>query len=352
MTERMFLLTITSKDFGNGMTLYSLTNKHGVILKVTDFGARIVQFSVPTNKKDSHSIVLGFNSTRDYLENDLYFGATIGRTAGRIINGNFTLDNLNYQTTIDSSTNNTLHGGSPSFESKKWSTQLIQSESDTAITFCLKSPDGENGFPGNLAVSVTYILTENNECKITYHATTDAPSIFNPTNHVYFNLTGDPTQSIGDHELLIQANEFIPLKSDVTPIGVTKSVENTAFDFQKIKKIKQALDSNDSQILMMGGLDHPFILTNHDLIHPDALLISPDQTIQLELYTDQPAVVLFSANFSDSNLIFQDKKLTNHGGITLETQIPPGAERFHHFGELAIRPEKPYDSTTIFKVIF
>ncbi|MFS7261476.1 galactose-1-epimerase [Carnobacterium divergens] len=345
-------MTLTSKDFGNGMTLYSLTNKNGVILKVTDFGARIVQLAIPTNKKELRSIVLGFDSTRDYLENDLYFGATIGRTAGRIIEGTFTLDNLNYQTTVDPLTKNTLHGGSPSFESKKWSTQLVQSEPEPAITFCLKSPDGENGFPGNLTVSVTYTLTDNNECKITYHATADVPSIFNPTNHVYFNLTGDPTQSVADHELLIQADEFIPLKSDVTPLGVTKSVENTAFDFQKIKKIKEALDSNDSQILMMGGLDHPFILTNHDLIHPDVLLISPDQTIQLELYTDQPAVVLFSANFSDSTLTFHDKKLVNHGGLTLETQIPPGAERFHHFGDLAIRPEKPYDSTTMFKVIF
>lgn len=345
-------MTIASKDFGNGMTLYSLINKNGLILKVTDFGARIVCLAVPTNETDLRSIVLGFNSANDYLENDLYFGATIGRVAGRIIEGSFTLDNLIYQTAIDPSTKNTLHGGFPSFESKKWHTQLTQSGPEPAITFCLKSHDGENGFPGNLTISVTYTLTKNNECKITYHATTDVPSIFNPTNHVYFNLTGDPTQSIADHELLIHANEFIPLKSDVTPLGITKKVKNTAFDFQKVKKIKQALDSDDSQILMMGGLDHPFILANHDLIHPDALLISPDQTIQLELYTDQPSVVLFSANFPDSHLIFQDKKLAKHGGITLETQIPPGAERFHHFGELAIRPEKPYDSTTIFKVIF
>lgn len=220
------------------------------------------------------------------------------------------------------------------------------------MKFWLESPAGENGFPGNLTVSVTYTLTEENEWQIEYQATTDEQTLFNPTNHVYFNLTGNPTIPIDAHELQINAQKFVPLDERVLPLGELASVDQTAFDLQKPKKLAEVFSSTDEQIQKMNGFDHPFILTNHDLINPDVILKSPTKDITLEMFTDQPSVVIFSANFADNGPDIQGQKLVNHGALTFETQVCPGAERFPLFGSITLSPEQEFHSTTRFKLIY
>ena len=322
-------MTISTESFGQGMLLYTLTNKNGVTLKVTDFGARIVALDVPLTKNESRSLVLGFPSADEYLSKDLYFGATIGRTAGRIADGSFELAGKTYQTMINTPTQTTLHGGTPGFESKKWHSEIQEAQVNPSVKFWLESPAGENGFPGNLTVSVTYTLTEENEWQIEYQATTDEQTLFNPTNHVYFNLTGNPAIPIDAHELQINAQKFVPLDERVLPFGELASVDQTAFDLQKPKKLAEVFSSNDEQIQKMNGFDHPFILT-----------------------TDQPSVVIFSANFADDGPDIQGQKLVNHGALTFETQVCPGAERFPLFGSITLSPEQEFHSTTRFKLIY
>lgn len=175
------------------------------------------------------------------------------------------------------------------------------------MKFWLESPAGENGFPGNLTVSVTYTLTEENEWQIEYQATTDEQTLFNPTNHVYFNLTGNPTIPIDAHELQINAQKFVPLDERVLPLGELASVDQTAFDLQKPKKLAEVFSSTDEQIQKMNGFDHPFILTNHDLINPDVILKSPTKDITLEMFTDQPSVVIFQQILLITVPIFKGK---------------------------------------------
>ena len=352
MKEGLIILTISTESFGQGMLLYTLTNKNGVTLKATDFGARIVALDVPLTKNESRSLVLGFPSADEYLSKDLYFGATIGRTAGRIADGSFELAGKKYQTMINTPTQTTLHGGTPGFESKKWHSEIQEAQANPSVKFWLESPAGENGFPGNLTVSVTYTLTEENEWQIEYQATTDEQTLFNPTNHVYFNLTGNPTIPIDAHELQINAQKFVPLDERVLPLGELASVDQTAFDLQKPKKLAEVFSSTDEQIQKMNGFDHPFILTNHDLINPDVILKSPTKDITLEMFTDQPSVVIFSANFADNGPDIQGQKLVNHGALTFETQVCPVAERFPLFGSIILSPEQEFHSTTRFKLIY
>ena len=253
---------------------------------------------------------------------------------------------------INTPTQTTLHGGTPGFESKKWHSEIQEAQANPSVKFWLESPAGENGFPGNLTVSVTYTLTEENEWQIEYQATTDEQTLFNPTNHVYFNLTGNPTIPIDAHELQINAQKFVPLDERVLPLGELASVDQTAFDLQKPKKLAEVFSSTDEQIQKMNGFDHPFILTNHDLINPDVILKSPTKDITLEMFTDQPSVVIFSANFADNGPDIQGQKLVNHGALTFETQVCPGAERFPLFGSITLSPEQEFHSTTRFKLIY
>ncbi|MBL1229181.1 galactose mutarotase [Enterococcus sp. BWB1-3] len=342
-------MKLTQKPFGNGATLYSLENGKGVIMEITDLGARIVRLLVPIGE-EKRNIVLGFDSAEEYEEKDLYFGATIGRVAGRILNGTFTMDGKTVQIERAEDQLHTLHGGILGFEAKTWLAETKEEESKASVTFSLVSPAGENGFPGELAVSVTYSLNEENEWEVVYHAKTTQPTLFNPTNHVYFNLLGDPAAVIDDHELMVRAEEYAPVNEDITVKGERVSVEGTAFDFRKGKKLAEAFNSEDQQIIQTKGMDHPFFLKKESSKEPNATLISPDNRIEVEVFTDRSAVVIFTANFSGEGPIMQGEKMVDHGGITFETQEAPGAEHFSEFGDITLRPEKAYYSSTIYKI--
>lgn len=338
-------MPITIQNFGQGYHLLVLTNKQGLQLAVTDLGARIVSLKI-----GDRELVLGFDSAQEYLEKDAYIGASIGRTAGRIEEGHFILDDHTYQLSVDPATGHSLHGGSPGFETKKWSYQMIEDVQKDSVIFTTESSDGEHGFPGNLRVEVRYTLTQDNIWRITTRGVSDQATLFNPTNHVYFNLSGDITQPINQHILWLDSDKFAPLRADSIPLGKKSSVANTPFDFQKPKQLTTVFESDFNQKILFDGIDHPFFLKEQRLDKVAAFLISPDEKIKVSVATDAPSIVVFTANFGENTPEMRGKNLSNHGGITFETQIAPGAEQFSNFGDIKLPPNTVFETTTEFKI--
>ncbi|MEI5995320.1 aldose epimerase family protein [Candidatus Enterococcus mansonii] len=342
-------LKLSKKNFGETAVLYSLTNDADVTMTVTDLGARIVDLIVPVDGK-SRNIVLGFDSAKEYLDKDMYFGATIGRVAGRIKNGSFAIDTQNYQLPVDPKNGHTLHGGLDSFEAKMWASETKETDNSLSVIFTYTSPDGENGFPGEVKATVTYTLTNDNEWIIDYYADTDKPTLYNPTNHVYFNLSGDVTQSVDQHELFVDADRIAVVDSDTTVTGELRSVIDTPFDFRNSGKMNQVFQTTYEQNQLVNGLDHPFMLNHVGFEKPQAIITAPEKDLSVEMYTDRPAVVIFTAQFGEEGPELRGNKLVNHGGITLETQVSPGAVEFEGFGDIVLYPKTPYQSRTIYKI--
>ncbi|MGX7137074.1 aldose epimerase family protein [Enterococcus silesiacus] len=345
----MECLKVSKRKFGETAILYSLTNDNGLTMNVTNLGARIVDLIVPVNGEE-RNIVLGFGSEEEYRTKDMYFGATIGRVAGRIKHGSFSIGDQNYQLPVSSENGHTLHGGAESFEAKIWDVEVQEKNDQVAILFSYVSPNGENGFPGELKAHVTYSLTNNNEWIIDYQAETDQPTLYNPTNHVYFNLTGDVTQSVSEHELIVDADRFAVVDSDTTVTGELHSVEETPFDFRESKSMNQVFETSYEQNTLVNGLDHPFLLNQIGFNKPQAIITAPKQDLSVEMYTDRPAVVIFTAQFGETAPEVRGKKLVNHGGLTLETQVSPGAIEFDGFGDIILYPETRYKSRTVYKI--
>lgn len=347
--REMKVLKISNQKFGENAILYSLTNDNGLTMNVTDLGARIVDLIVPVNG-EKRNIVLGFETGEEYLAKDMYFGATIGRVAGRIKHGSFSINDQNYQLPVSPENGHTLHGGAESFEAKIWEAEIEEKSNHISVAFSYVSSDGENGFPGELKAHVTYTLTNENEWIIDYQAETDQPTLYNPTNHVYFNLTGDVTQSVGEHGLFVDADRFAVVDSYTTVTGELRSVKETPFDFRKSKSMNQVFETSYDQNTLVNGLDHPFMLNQTGFNKPQAIITAPKKDLSVEMYTDQPAVVIFTAQFGENGPEVRGKKLVNHGGLTLETQVSPGAIEFEDFGEIILYPENAYKSRTIFKI--
>ncbi|SJZ92581.1 aldose 1-epimerase [Pilibacter termitis] len=344
-------MKITQEPFGEGYTLITLENDNGVKLAFSDLGARIVSMKVPKDE-GFRELVLGFDSAKEYLEKDTFMGATIGRVAGRIANGTFEVGDDHYHIPTNN-LGNTLHGGTPSFDSAKWVFKTKETERSASIEFQLFSPDGENGFPGNLTVTVTYTFDNTNTWTIDYSATTDKETLFNPTNHVYFNFTGHPSQTVDEHTLQLSSDMFLlthPL--DNTVIGEVKKVDRTPFDFRKPKVLREVFQSDFPQKNQVDGIDHPFLLDSLSEDVPHAVLSLPKDDISIKMFTEETSVVVFTANFGEDTYEMRGEKLANHSGVTLETQNPPGSEQFTQFGEIEITPDRGFRSTTKFEIYF
>jgi len=337
-------MQITQRDFGSDYQIITIENENGFHLSVTDLGARIV--SLGRDKE----LVLGFDSAEEYLEKDPFIGATIGRTAGRIENGRFTLDGKNYQVSVDPVTGHSLHGGKPGFETKKWTYTIENSEDEASVVFTATSLDGEHGFPGNLEIEVRHTLTQDNVWRVTTKGISDQTTLFNPTNHVYFNLTGDVTQSIDEHKLWLASESFAALRPDTIPTGDIVDTKGTAFDFQTARALADVFASEFEQKNLCNGLDHPFFLKERSLHKPAAKLTSPDEKIELTVSTDLSSVVIFTANFGEDGPMIHGEKLAHHGGITFETQIAPGAEHYSTFGSITLPANEPFETTTEYKI--
>lgn len=299
-----------------------------------DYGCTILSLCIPDRTGTLRDIVLGFDQLEGYLQSPHYIGCIIGRYANRIRQGQFVLNDNHYSLPINQTPHH-LHGGIQGFDKKIWSTTPLNNEHGAGIAFHLTSPDGDQGYPGNLTVEVRYQLDNDNTFSITYHALSDQDTIVNLTQHSYFNLGGD--SDILDHQLTIHGNFYLPLDEMMIPTGELRGVVNTPFDFRISKTVGRDIRSDDSQIQLAHGFDHTWVLQSDSSLHPAAILYDPNSGCKMEMLTTQPGLQLYTANFLEGiHLAKNHLPLKPHMGLCLETQ---------HFPDSPNRPEFP--STTL-----
>ena len=341
-----------TEHMGMQTDLYTLTNDNGMEVCFTNFGGRIVSILVPDRHGNMLDVCLGHDSIADYIRygyQGCNFGALIGRYGNRIKDGMFTLDGIAYQLPRNND-GNCLHGGGDiAFHNRMWQAQPI---SNSSIAFTTISPDGEDGFPGNLSVKVTYTLTNDNAITITYEATTDKPTVINLTNHCYFCLSGDPTRDVMDEVLYLNADAYTPVDANVAVTGEIAMVENTPFDFRTPTRIGDRInDTTHQQIVNGRGYDHNWLLnTNGDINAVAATLYDPTSGIQMTIYTDQPGVQFYAGNFLDGS--FMGKKGVAYplrSGLCFETQHYPDSPNQPAFPSTTLRPGETYTTSTIYQ---
>lgn len=344
-------MDISIKDFGkvSGTVIkeYTLTNQHGVSLSAMTYGAAITSIQVPDKNGQLQNIILGYDDLNEYVNNRPFYGATVGRIAGRIDKGRFTLDGKSYQLKTNEKGNH-LHGGENGLDTQIWTVETVSNENEAQVTFTYTSPDNENGYPGNLTVQVTYMLTESNEWKIHYQATTDKTTLFNPTNHVYFNLSGDPTKAINQHTLTLTSDLFAELREDSIPTGALLPVKDTPFDFTTADTINKGFESTHPQNQLVSGYDHPFVL-EHLPEKPEATLYDPTSGRRVQMVTDRDAVVIYATNTLDGRHDTDGKPEESYAGITLETQNLPNAINQKGFGKVILVPDEVFHSETTYR---
>jgi aldose 1-epimerase len=331
--------------------IYTLKNERGMSVSISNYGGHILSINVPDKNGKFSDITLGCDSLKQYLEGTPFFGPIVGRFGNRIAKGKFTLDGKEYSLFINNSPN-TLHGGKEGFDKKLWAATIIDGP-EPALLLKYTSPDMEEGYPGNLAVEVTYTLLKNNSLKIDYKAITDKPTVVNLTNHAYFNLaSADGSQNVLNHELTIMADKITPIDANLIPTGELALVKDTPFDFQKSTKIGARLDDiTNEQIKFGGGYDHNFVFTdNSKNMKLGAIVYEPTSGRVMEMYTTEPAVQLYTGNFLDGKIKAKNSKLTygKRTGFCLETQHFPDSPNQPAFPSTVLRPGETYTSSTIY----
>ena len=337
---------------GKKTALHVLKNSRGMEVCVTNFGGRIVSVMVPDRNGVFRDVVLGFDKVSDYFpENNLSdFGASIGRYANRIAGGRLVIDGAEYGLPLNDNGVNCLHGGTLG-----WQYQVYDVEEADAkhIRLVRHSPDGDNGFPGNVRASVTYTLTEDNRIDISYEAETDAPTVINMTNHSYFNLSGNPAEhSVCDDYMFVNAGYFTPTDANLIPTGEIVPVEGTPLDFRNgLHRIGDRIDRTDCEaIVFAGGYDHNWILDNKgDETLPAATVVCPETGISLDVYTCEPGIQIYSGNFLDGTVA--GKHGVAYGrrtGICLESQHYPDSPNKPQWPSVELRPGEKYTSHCVF----
>lgn len=332
----------------HSVNLYTLKNKNGMEVCITNFGGRIVSVMVPDKNGNMKDVVLGFDSIADYVNIPSDFGASIGRYANRIKDGKIVIDG----DTIQLPQNNfghCLHGGP-----KGWQYQVYEAKQidGTKLELVRQSPDGDENFPGNVTAKVTYTLTDDNSIDISYEATTDKKTVINMTNHSYFNLSGDAQTPITDHLLYVNADKFTPVDSTFMTTGEVLDVKGTPMDFTVAKTVGQDIDKYEYDQLKNGnGYDHNWVLnTNGDIKQVAARLTSPVSGITLEVYTDEPGIQVYSGNFLDGTVKGKKSIVYNQrAAICLETQHYPDSPNKPEWPSVLLEPGKTYRSHCIFK---
>lgn len=332
--------------------LYTIKNNNGIVMQVTNYGAKIVTLFVPDKDGNFKDIVFGYDNIKDYLDGDKYFGAIVGRYANRIAGGKFVLDGTEYHIPANDGGKNALHGGDSGFDDAVWTGEVLQNPNGEAVKLTLYSPDGDQGFPGNLFVEVMYTLTDKNELIVDYSAVTDKPTVVNLSQHSYFNLHGQDSGPILNQELVINADRFTPVDQALIPTGELRPVDGTAFDFRTPHLIGERIANGEEQIILGGGYDHNFIL-NKD--NPDTLTFAASAYDILsgrfmEVYTTQPAIQFYTGNFLDGTQKGKGGVIYNYRtGFCLETQHYPDSPNHPDFPSTVLRPGEEFKSQTIFR---
>jgi aldose 1-epimerase len=325
---------------------YTLTNSNNVSLSVLTYGAIISKLQMPDKNGQVEDITMNVKTLGEMVETRPFHGAIIGRVSGRIANGEYT--NGTKEVSLDQNEGeNTLHGGHTGIDQHLWKAETEEYEDQTSLILTTVSPDGEGGFPGDVTVTVTYTLTEQNEVKLKYEATTNKRTLFNPTNHVYFNLNGDYNEPIYNHDIQVNSDKFAVLDDENIPTGELKDVDGTGFDMRTLTNVESVVKSADQQIVDRNGLDHPFVL-NKEKDTPEAVLKEKDSGRVLKMKTDADAVVIFTHNSAQEPANEDEEILPVHGGITLETCVLPDAVNQENFGSIWLVPGEEFSSETTF----
>ena len=340
--------SFTASNFGRApdgsqAQLYSLTNKHGLVAKITDYGGILTELHVPDRSGRNENVVLGFASLDKYVAGHPFFGATTGRVANRIGKGRFTLDGKEYTLAVNNGPNS-LHGGKVGFDKKMWKAEPKSTDDGPSLRLTYTSPDGEEGYPGNLNTTVVYTLTNDDELRIDYTATTDKPTIVNLTNHSYFNLAGVGIGTILDHVLELNAYKYTVFDATQIPTGEIKPVEGTPLDFRKATPIGQRIEQVDG-----GGYDHNFVLNGKTgQMKLCARVRDPGSGRVMEIRTTEPGVQLYTANGLNGSITgVSGKPYPKYGAFCLETQHYPDSVNHPEFPSVVLRPGETYHTTTL-----
>lgn len=329
---------------GNDIFSYTLDNENGLCATILNYGG-IIQKLIYKGT----DVVLGYDCFEDYVYDEEYFGAIVGRNSNRIENSEFELNGKKYKLNENDGKHN-LHGGIVGFNKKCWSASFIDSEEPSISLFSI-SPDGEEGYPGNLKINVTYTITKDNSLKIYYEGMSDADTVLNMTNHTYFNLNGHSSGDICCHSLWLNSCFYTPNTRECVPTGEILSVENTPFDFTEEKTFKEKFDSGHPQIEMFGGFDHNIVLTGVGY-RKAAKLCGDKSGICMEMYTDRPGMQLYTANSLGKISNCKDgAEYTAYSGVCLETQTFPNSMKFSHFPSGILEKNKKYSTMTVYKFL-
>ncbi|MFC3345916.1 aldose epimerase family protein [Streptomyces echinoruber] len=333
---------------GTKVYAWSLHNG-GTRLTVLSYGGIVHSLEIPDRHGRYANVSLGFDTLDDYVTSSPYFGALIGRYGNRIAKGRFTLDGKTYQLSVNDG-ENSLHGGTQGFDKRVWDVEPFTEGTDVGLRLYYTSADGEMGYPGTLRTKVTYTLNRRGEWRIDYEATTDRPTIVNLTNHTYWNLAGEGSGSIEDHELSIAASRYTPTDSGLIPTGELAKVAGTPFDFRRAKPIGRDLRAGHPQQVQAKGYDHNWVLDKGVTARPEpvATLRDPRSGRTLRIATDQPGLQFYSGNFLDGTLVGTSGRAYRQGdALCLETQHFPDSPNHAHFPSTVLRPGRTYRTTTI-----
>ncbi len=340
-----------SLDGGQDVHCYTMKNQSGMTVTICEFGGAITEICVPDKLGRHSNVVAGYDSLRDYVLGDGYLGALIGRTSNRIAKGRFTLDGVEYRLDINDGPNS-LHGGKVGYSHRVWNVKAVDGD-EPKLILTLHSPDGEENYPGNVDVTVTYALLVSNALSIHYQATTDRRTPVSMTNHVYFNLGGYASGKVLDHVLQMDANAYLPLNSKLIPTGEIRSVKGTPFDFREPKTIGKDFYEENEDLAIAAGYDHCMCFTGGETKEPvlRVEVYEPNSQRIMKMFTNQPCVQLYTGNFlgNPEHPLKGGYPQMKQGAFCLETQKMPDAVNHPRFTNVILEPGETYEHTTIYQ---
>jgi len=350
-TDRISVRHFGELDDGRSVKIFTLKNKQGTRVEIMDLGAIIVSLNTVDALGNFADITLGYDEPQDYLTANTYMGAVVGRYGNRIANGKFSLSSVEY-TLARNNGDNALHGGIVGFDKKIWQTSSSSDRTSAELTLALISEDGDEGYPGQLNTTVTYILNDDNQLVVQYFATSDQATVINLTQHAYFNLDGHDSGSILDHEMMINADHYTPTDAESIPLGEIENVAGTPFDFRRMKKIGRDISLAHEQLVFGSGYDQNFVLNQSEAgeLVLAASAFSADSGRNLTVYTDQPGMQFYTGNFLNDRVAGKNGTIyQSRGAFCLETQHYPDSPNQPQFPSTVLLPGQQYSTQTIFQ---
>lgn len=340
-------MDIEVKSINESWKVIKLKNDNNVSAEILNYGGIITNLTVPDKNGNLENVVLSYADYDSYKNDPNYFGAAIGRVAGRIANSKFELEGNTYELESNESTHH-LHGGKNGFHQMVWDVKTFKKDAEVGVELQNDIPEENDGYPGNLKVSMTYTLNNNDELIIDYHAISDKNTVLTLTNHSYFNLNGNLKHPINNHIVTLDSSEFVELDKELIPTGNKINVSGTPFDFRKGKTLGEGIESPITQNeYAENGFDHYFIFDNQ--VEDSVILKEPNSGRVMKIRTDQPGVVVYTANNLDDTLELTEKKSEKYLGVTLETQSSPASLEFEDFPGIVLKANEPYQKQTSYK---